>query len=113
REALEAARAAHVAAESALAGQRRAAQQAEREAQDALFGERECASKIAEIDNSVKVIDQQIERAEAEIAKLTEELAADPIPGVREDLDSAVQQRIVCEKTLAQARDAVEAAASV
>jgi chromosome segregation protein len=112
REALEAARATHVAAETALAGQRRAAQQAEREAQDALFGERECASKIAEIDNSVKVIDQQIERAEAEITKLTEELAADPIPGVREALDTAVEARLSCEKTLAEARNAVEAAAS-
>ena len=111
REALEAAREAHVAAETALAEQRRAVQQAERAAQDALFGERECASKIAEIDNSVKLIDQQIERAEAEIAKLTEELAADPIPAVRDALDSAVQIRITSEKTLAQARDAVEAAA--
>ncbi len=111
REGLEAARAAHVAAETALAEQRRAVQKAEREAQDALFGERECGSKIAEIDNSVKVIDQQIERAEAEITKLTQELAADPIPAVREALESAVQVRIAAEKSLAQARDTVEVAA--
>ena len=113
REALEAARTAHISTEAALAEQRRATQQAEREAQDAVFGERECSSKIAEIDNSVKVIDQQIERADAEVAKLTEELAADPIPGVREALDAAVEIRITCEKALAEARDAVEAAASV
>jgi chromosome segregation protein len=112
RETLETARAAHVTAETALADQRRAAQQAEREAQDALFGERECSSKIAEIDNSVKVIDQQIERAEAEIAKLAEELAADPIPAVREALAAAVEARIVCERALAEARNTVEAAAS-
>ena len=31
------------------------------------FGERECASKIAEIDNAVRVIDQQIARADAEV----------------------------------------------
>ncbi len=111
REALDAARSAHIGAETALADRRRAAQQAEREAQDAVFGERECSSKIAEIDSSVKVIDQQIERAEAEVAKLTEELAADPIPALRQSLDVAVEQRISCEKTLAQARDAVEAAA--
>ena len=94
---------------------RRAARQrcsaAEREAQDALFGERECASKIAEIDNAVKVIDQQIERADAEVAKLTEELAVDPIPQVRQALDAAVESRIACEKTLAEARNVVEAAA--
>ncbi len=111
REGLEAARAAHIAAETTLAEQRRAVQKAEREAQDALFGERECGSKIAEIDNSVKVIDQQIARAEAEITKLTEELAADPIPAVREALESAVQVRITAEKALAQARDTVEVAA--
>src|SRR5207237_9436287 len=92
--------------------QRREVQQAECSAQDARIGERECSSKITEIDNSVKMIDQQIERADAEIAKLTEELAADPIPAVREALESAVQQRIICEKELAKARDAVEAAAA-
>jgi chromosome segregation protein len=112
RQALEAARGAYVAAETALAEQRRAVQQADRAAQDAVFGERECGAKIAEIDNSVKVIDQQISRAEAEIAKLTEELAADPIPAVRELLDAAVEARIACEKTLGEARNAVEAAAT-
>ena len=109
--ALEAAREAHGEAERALSGQRSAVQQAEREAQDALFGERECASKISEIDNSVKVIDQQIERADAEVAKLTEELAADPIPAVREQLEAAVEVRITNEKALAEARDKVEGAA--
>jgi chromosome segregation protein len=111
RERLEGERSAHIAAESALAAQRRAAQQAEREAQDAAFGERECASKIAEIDNSVRVIDQQIERAELEIARLAGELAVDPLPGVRELLEKAVEARISSEKTLAGARDALEAAA--
>jgi chromosome segregation protein len=111
RERLEAARAGHVAAETALSEQRRAVQQAEREAQDAVFGERECGSKITEIDNSVRLIDQQIERGDAEIAKLSEELADDPIPAVRAALDAAVEQRISCEKTLGEARNAVEAAA--
>jgi chromosome segregation protein len=112
RVALDEVRAGHVGAETALAEQRRAVQQAERDAQNAVFGERECGSKIGEIDHSVRVIDQQIERAEAEIAKLTEELAADPIPEVRQALDAAVEARIACEKTLAEARDAVEGAAA-
>ncbi|TMG75332.1 MAG: chromosome segregation protein SMC, partial [Betaproteobacteria bacterium] len=111
RAGVEDCRSAHSAAESALAEQRRAVQQAERDAQDALFGERECSSKIVEVDNSVRVIDQQIERAEQEIAKLIEELAADPIPAVRQALDGAVETRLACEKTLAGARNAVEAAA--
>jgi chromosome segregation protein len=76
-----------------------------------VFGERECGSKIAEIDNSVRVIDQQIDRADLEITKLTEELAADPIPEVRQGLDVAVEARLACEKTLAGARNTVEAAA--
>jgi len=111
-EALEAARTEHGAAEGALAEQRRAAQAADREAQDALFGERECGSKIAEIDHSVRVIDQQIERADQEVAGLTSELAADPIPAVRQALDAAVEQRLACEKALAEARNGVEAAAA-
>jgi chromosome segregation protein len=111
RAALEAARSQHIDAETALAGQRRTVQQAEREAHDALFGERECGSKIAEIDNSVRVIDQQIERAEVEVAKLTAELAEDPIPAVRQALEAAVEARMGCEKTLATARAAVEEAA--
>jgi chromosome segregation protein len=113
REDLEAIKADHLAAEARLADQRREIQQAERASQDAVFGERECASKISEIDNSVRVIDQQIGSAEVEIAKLTEELAEDPIPAVREALEAAVEARIACEKTLAEARNAVEAAAGV
>jgi chromosome segregation protein len=113
KENLEAARTAHVATETSLAEQRRAVQQAERDAQDAVFGERECASKISEIDNSVKVIDQQIERGDVEAAKLAEELANDPIPGVRGALDASVEARLEKEKSLAQARDTVEAAAGV
>ena len=107
----EAARQALTEADGTLATQRAAVQQAEREAQDALFGERECNSKIAEIDNAVRVIDQQIERADVEVIRLNEELASDPIPSVREALENAVELRIACEKQLAEGRNAVEAAA--
>ena len=111
RAQLEAVRTAHAGAESALAAQRLAGQQAERAAQDAVFGERECSAKIAEIDSSVRLIDQQIERAEAEVAKLTEELSVDPVPAVRSALEAAVEVRIEREKVLTGARNAVEAAA--
>jgi chromosome segregation protein len=113
RAQLDAVRAAYASAETALAGQRLAAQQAEREAQDAVFGERECSSKIAEIGSSVRLIDQQVERADAEVSKLTAELSVDPVPAVRTALDGAVQERVAREKTLAAARNAVEAAAGV
>jgi chromosome segregation protein len=112
RARLEAVKAEHLSIETALADQRRAVQQAEREAQEALFGERECASKISEIDHSVRVIDQQIGRAEEEIARLGAELAEDPIPEIRRTLDAAVEARIACEKTLAGTRDVAEQASA-
>ena len=80
---LETLKGTHVDAEVALATQRRGLQAAERAVQDAVFGVRECESKIAETDNAVKVIDQQIERAMTEIEQLTRELAEDPVPPVR------------------------------
>ncbi|MEX0638657.1 MAG: chromosome segregation protein SMC, partial [Burkholderiales bacterium] len=109
---LEAVRAAYAAAETALAAQRQAVQQAEREAQDAVFGERECGAKIAEIEASVRLIDQQIERGDAELAKLNEELSVDPVPAVRGALETAVEARIGREQALAGARNGVEAAAA-
>jgi len=110
-EKLETVRAGYVAAETALAEQRVRAQQAEREAQDAMFGERDVSAKISEIDNSVRMIDQQIERADEEVGRLTAELAVDPVPAVRSALAAAAESRMGCEKTLAAARDTVEAAA--
>jgi chromosome segregation protein len=109
---LAAVREAHTTAEVALSEQRRALQQAERNAQEAVYAERECVSKINEIDNSVIIVDQQIERADLDVVKLTEELAVDPIPAVREALDAAVESRISCEKTLGEARNTVEAASA-
>ncbi|MGH8706725.1 MAG: chromosome segregation protein SMC, partial [Burkholderiales bacterium] len=111
RAQLDAVSAACAGAETALQAQRQAVQKAERDAQDAVFAERECSAKIAEIDASVQLIDRQIERAESELGKLTEELAVDPVPPVRAALESAVEARIEREKALAGARNAVEAAA--
>jgi chromosome segregation protein len=113
RSELEAVKAAHVEAELALATQRRAVQESERAVQDAMFSVRECESKITETDSAVKVIDQQIDRAMTEIEQLTRELADDPLTPVRDALDAAVEIRIGCEKTLAEARDTVEKAAGV
>ena len=111
RQALETVRTGYVEAETALAEQRIRTQKAEREAQDAQFGEREISAKIAEIDASVRMIDQQIGHAEVEVARLTEELAIDPVPAVRSALHAAAESRMGCDKTLAGARETVEAAA--
>ena len=113
QDALASVTAEHAAAEAELADRRRTLQDADREAQAAVFAERECTSKIAELDNSVRMIDQQIARAEHELAKLDEELSTDPVPAVRRALDAAVEARIECEKTLAGTRESVEAAAEL
>lgn len=102
----------HAEAENALTAQRQALQLAERGAQEAVFAERECVSKITEIDNSVRIVDQQIERAELDVAKLGAELSIDPIPEVRAALDVAIESRIGCEKTLSEARNVVEVAST-
>ena len=112
RAALEEAQQAYAAAEETLAAQRARAREAERLAQDAAFAEREAAAKIAELDAAVKMLDEQNERAQAEAARLAEELAVDPVPGARAALAAAIEARIEREKTLGRARDAVESAAS-
>ncbi len=113
RAALGSVRIAYAAAETELGERRHALQRAEREAQDAVFAERECASKVSELDTSVRMVDQQIGRAEDELAKLVEELSVDPVPAVRHALEAAVGARIDCESALASARESVEAAAAV
>ncbi|MGH8746187.1 MAG: hypothetical protein ACREUK_06825 [Burkholderiales bacterium] len=113
RENLETVKIDHIETEIRLTGQRHDIQQATQALQISVFGERECISKISEIDNSVRVVDQQIGSAEIEIAKLTEELAQDPVPPVRVSLEFAVEARIACERTLAEARNSVESAAGV
>ncbi len=110
RAALESVGSAQAAAETALATQRRATQQAERDLQDAQFSDRECTSKISEIESAVGVIDQQISQADSETVQLAEELSVDPLPGLRETLGTAVEARLACEQALAAAREAVEAA---
>jgi chromosome segregation protein len=113
RSALGGVQAEYHAAEAELAERRQALQRAEREAQDAIFSERECGSKISELDNSVRMVDLQITRAEDELGKLDKELAVDPVPAVRHALDAAVEARIDCERALAGTRESVEAAAGV
>ena len=113
RDSLATVQAAHAGAEAHLAERRQALQRAERATQDAVFEERECGSKISELDNSVRMIDVQIVRAEDELGRLVNELAVDPVPALRHALGAAVEARIDCERALARTRESVEAAAGV
>ena len=111
-EMLETVQNAFEAAESALEAQRAAIQQAEREHQQALFNERECSSKISEIDiiskNLVEKIGaslKQADQCQAEIGTLSD-------TAQREQLQAALQLKLAREQALATARDQQESVAA-
>jgi chromosome segregation ATPase len=62
-------------AESALANDRDALQQAEREEQAAVFQLKTCANKIAEIDNAIKLIDDNLNAVRTGLSQREEDLA--------------------------------------
>jgi chromosome segregation protein len=94
----------HVAAESRLSGQRVALQQAEREVQEAIFSERECISKLNEIDRSIEVIHEQIAAADAAAGSVQAELSGLKDEALREQLQQALAVRVGKEQALAAAR---------
>jgi chromosome segregation protein len=106
--ALEAARRAAEAASAALEAQREALASAALEVQEATFYERECSSKINEINRSIHVISEQRAQAAAEREKTAAELAALE-PETREQaLQAALAQRLDREARLSATRGAQE-----
>ena len=108
RERLGEARARHAAAQAALEAQRVALQEALREAQEANFYNRECISKINEIERSAHVITEQIAKASAEQEQAQTELGALQDEGLRERLHQALASRVERERQLAAARSRQE-----
>jgi chromosome segregation protein len=102
----------HDAAELRLAEQRRAAQRAEREVQDAGFAERECSGKIAEIENSIQVLGEQVRASLAAADKLQAELETLKDENLRERLQQALQGRVSKEELLSGARTRQEEVAA-
>ena len=102
----------HDAAGQALEAQRRTLQQAEREAQETAFAEKECANKIGEIDRSVQSLLEQARTATDQIDAICGELAGLHDEGLRESLQQALQTRLACEQTLTAARMRQEDAAN-
>jgi chromosome segregation protein len=101
---LEAVRAEHGAAERRLAEQRLALAQVEREVQEASFSEKECHSKLSEIDRSLEVILEQL-RASSDAARTLEgELSALKDEDLRRELQQALEARVGREQALAGAR---------
>jgi chromosome segregation protein len=97
-------KAAHDAAGEALEAQRRALQQAERDAQEAAFAEKECASKISEIDRSLHLLLEQTRTAMEQLDAIRNELASLRDEGLRESLQQALQARLDREQTVAASR---------
>ncbi len=100
------------AAETRLEERRRAHQQALHEAQEAVYQERLASSKINELSDLLKVINQDIGSAQAALGALEEERTGlDPAP-LEAALQAALGLRQSREQALAQARDVLEEASA-
>jgi chromosome segregation protein len=104
-DALEQVQTSFQTAESLLEAQRASIQQMEREHQQALFNERECSSKINEIEVLSKNLVEQIENALKQISQFQSEVAALSDTAQREQLQAALELKQGREQALAAARD--------
>ncbi len=93
---------------SALNAQREVIQTAAREVQEALFAERECLSKLNEIERSIKVLSEQLTQALADRSSTQSELAGRRDEGLREELQAGLANRVDREQKLAAARGRLE-----
>jgi chromosome segregation protein len=99
-------------AELALNVQRQLAQNAVREMQEASFHEKTCHNKIAEVENSIRIVDENLVELRAQLQKLQTEQSGfdDTRLGMR--LQEWLTLRAQREQALAAARGALEDAAA-
>jgi len=98
----------HDASEQGLRAQRDVLQRAEREAQDATYREKECVSKISEIERSSHVFHEQAQAAGHNLEQLQAELAGADDQVLRDQLQRALELRVAREQALAGARNRQE-----
>ena len=98
----------HKHAEEALNAQRQALQQAEHEEQESIFYEKECSSKINEIQSSLEVMLEQLSAAAQQLERLKTELAAQQDEDLRQRLQAQLEQRVQREQALGAARSRQE-----
>ena len=98
----------HEATESRLEQQRQAVQEAERDAQQAGFHEKECISKISDINNALHVLHEQIIQADQNLEQLQAELANIDDHALRSQLQKGLEARIAREQGLAGVRNRQE-----
>jgi len=95
-------------AESALNEQRHALEGSRQAHQEALYGQKTITNKINEIDNSIQRLTASISALESSIGEAGHDLSGfDEAPWQRQ-LQAMLETRVVRERALAQARDALE-----
>jgi len=98
------AQAAHDAGQGALEEHRDGVQRAAREVQEAAFSERECLSKINEVERSIEVVSEQLAEGETDRAQTEADLARLEDERFRLALQEALGVRVEREQRLAVAR---------
>ncbi|MCC6474104.1 MAG: chromosome segregation protein SMC [Burkholderiales bacterium] len=96
----------YAAVQRALQEARQALHQAQRDEQDAGFGERECLAKLGDIEEAQRGATVQSEQARQTMAALEDERAALRDEGLREALQQALEERSARETTLGRLRAA-------
>lgn len=104
----ESVKAAYDEAGQILEQQRQRIQEAERELQEANFAERECASKVGEVERAITGLTEQIERGQENRENARSELQDIHDDGLREQLQAVLEQRTEREQQLTEARDRQE-----
>jgi len=95
---------AHAEAELALNAQREALQEAEHENQEAIFYEKECSSKINEINSSIQVILEQSSATAQQLEQLGIDLATQQDGDLRQRLQAQLELRVQREQNLSAIR---------
>jgi len=96
-------------AASALENQRQLVSQCERVAQEAAFHFKTCANKIAEVDNAIKLIVENVNTVRSSIARNEQELSGFDEAPLNVELENLLALRSQKERALATARDMLEA----
>ncbi len=95
-----------------LEAQRDSIAQAERNAQQAAFAERECTSKIEEIERTLTTLLEQTHRTTQQLEALSQEIAGLHDEGLAEQLQAALTIRVGKEQDLANTRTRQEVTTS-
>jgi chromosome segregation protein len=98
----------HDAGEQGLKVQRDALLQAERAVQEASYYEKECISKISDINRSSQVLLEQLQGAAQSLDQLRDELEAVNDQALRTQLQQGLAARVAREQALAGARNRQE-----